>query len=131
MANVIDSLSGSMNLTGKMEALSKKSLEEKQSDSVSQNETYKILTVLKAMLDEVMPLSVSEAMSEKVFDADRVLEYFKKTDDFDWIEKTQALTRRLKKVKVKSDQKHVDGVKRRVYIMDVKEFKDLCERFKI
>ena len=74
---------------------------------------------------------VSEDGVEKVFDADRALEYFKKTDDFDWIEKTQALTRRLKKVKVKSVQKYVDGVKRRVYIMDVKEFKDLCERFKI
>ena len=70
-------------------------------------------------------------ISEKVFEADRVLEYFKKTDDFDWIEKTQALTRRLKKVKVKSDQKRIDGVKKRIYIINVKEFNDLCERFKI
>ena len=57
LANVIDSFTSDINLTGKMEALSKKSLEEKQSDSVAQNETYKILTVLKAMLDEVTPLS--------------------------------------------------------------------------
>jgi hypothetical protein len=130
LANVIDSSSaGSMNLTCKMEALSEKSLEEKQSDSVSQNETYKILTVLKAMLDEVTPLSKGDDI--RVFEAERVLEYFKKTDDFDWIEKTQALTRRLKKVKIKSDQKRIDCVKKRIYIINVKEFSDLCERFKI
>ncbi len=129
LANVIDSQASSLNLTGKMEALSKQSLEEKQSDSVSQNETYKILTVLKAMLDEVTPLS--EDGDFRTFEADRVLEYFKKTEDFDWIEKTQALTRRLKRVKVASDQKRVEGEKKRIYTMNVKEFSDLCERFKI
>jgi len=129
LANVIDSLSDSMNLTGKMEALSKKSLEEKQSDSVSQNETYKILTVLKAMLDEVTPLS--EDGDVRVFEAERVLEYFKSTEDFEWIEKTQALTRRLKRVKVTSEQRRIDGEKKRIYTMNVKEFSDLCERFKI
>jgi len=129
LANVIDSLAGSMNLTGKMEALSKKSLEEKQSDSVAQNETYKILTVLKAMLDEVTPLS--EDGDIRVFEAERVLEYFKKTEDFEWIEKTQALTRRLKRVKVTSEQRRIDGEKKRIYTMNVKEFSDLCERFKI
>ncbi len=129
LANVIDSLANSLDLTGKMEALSKKSLEEKQSDSVSQNETYKILTVLKAMLDEAVPLS--EDGDVRVFDAQAVLEYFKKTEDFEWIEKTQALTRRLKRVKVTSEQRRIDGEKKRIYTMNVKEFSDLCERFKI
>ncbi len=129
LANVIDSLANGMDLTGKMETLSKKSLEEKQSDSVSQNETYKILTVLKVMLDEIVPLSSDGDI--RVFDAQAVLEYFKKTEDFEWIEKTQALTRRLKKVKVTSDQRRIDGDKKRIYTMNVKDFADLCERFKI
>ena len=64
-----------------MEALSKKSGEEKQSDSVAQNETYKILTVLKVMLDEIVPLSSDGDI--RVFDAQAVLEYFKKTEDFE------------------------------------------------
>lgn len=131
LANVIDSLSGSMNLTDKMEALSKKSLEEKQSDSVSQNETYQILTVLKAMLDEVAPLSKDGDVW--VFNAERVLEYFKKSEDFELGEKTNLLTRKLKKVKVISDQKRIAGEKekKRVYFMNIKDFTDLCERFKI
>ncbi len=129
LANVIDSLASGLNLTAKMETLSKKSLEEKQSDSVSQNETYKILTVLKTMLDEVTPLS--EDGDVRVFDAQAVLDYFKKTEDFEWIEKTQALTRRLKRVKVTSEQRRIDGDKKRIYTMNVKEFNDLCERFKI
>ncbi len=129
LANVVDSLANGMDLTGKMEVLSKKSLNEKQSDSISQNETYKILTVLKAMLDEVAPLS--EDGDVRMFDAQAVLEYFKSTEEFEWIEKTNILTRRLKKVKVTSDQRRIDGEKKRIYIMNIKDFYDLCERFKI
>jgi hypothetical protein len=129
LANVIDSLANGLDLTGKMEAFSKKSLEEKQLDSISQNETYKTLTVLKTMLDEVVPLS--ENGDIRVFGAQAVLEYFKTTEDFDWIEKTQALTRRLKRVKVTSEQRRIDGEKKRIYTLNIKEFNDLCERFKI
>ena len=42
LANLVDKHSDSKNLTPIMETLSRKSLQEKQSDSVSQNETYKI-----------------------------------------------------------------------------------------
>jgi hypothetical protein len=129
LANVVDASSGADTLTRTMEELSKKSLNEKQSDSVSQNETYKILTVLKAMLDEVTALSADGDI--RVFEAERVLEYFKATEEFEWIEKTNILTRRLKKVKVTSDQRRIDGEKKRIYIMNIKDFYDLCERFKI
>jgi|GEM_PF-1681789 hypothetical protein len=129
LANVVDASSGTDTLTRTMEELSKKSLNEKQSDSVSQNETYKILTVLKAMLDEVTALSTDGDI--RVFEAERVLEYFKATEEFEWIEKTNILTRRLKKVKVTSDQRRIDGEKKRIYIMNIKDFYDLCERFKI
>lgn len=129
LANVVDASSGSDVLTRIMETLSKKSLEEKQLDNVSQNETYKILTVLKVMLDDITSLSTDGDI--RVFDAERVLEYFKATEEFEWIEKTNVLTRRLKKVKVISEQRRIDGDKKRVYIMNVKDFTDLCERFKI
>lgn len=128
LANLVDSQRGNIELTKAMETLSRKSLEEKQSDSVSQNETYKILTVLKTMLNEVTPLG--QEGDVWVFEAEGVLQYFKANEDFDWIQKTNVLTRRLKKVKVTSDQRRFDG-KKRVYIINVKEFTDLCERFKI
>lgn len=129
LANIIDAQRQNTELTDAMESLSRKSLEEKQSDSVSQNETYKILTVLKVMLDEIKP--ISDDGNIRVFEAERVLEYFKANEDFDWIQKTNVLTRRLKKVKVASDQRRIDGEKKRVYSVNVKEFVDLCERFKI
>lgn len=129
LANLVDKHSDSKNLTPIMETLSRKSLQEKQSDSVSQNETYKILTVLKVMLDELTPLTHDGDM--RVFEAGRVLEYFKATEDFDWIEKTNLLTRRLKRVKVVSEQRRFDSQKKRVYILNLKDFMDLCERFKI
>ena len=129
LANVIDAQAESTKLTNTMEALSKKSVEEKQSDSVSQNETYKLLNVVKVMLDEVS--TIQEDGNIKVFDSKEVFEYFQKSDDYEWMQKRNALTTRLKRIKIKSDQKRIDGEKKRVYIMDVVEFNDLCERFKI
>jgi len=129
LANLIDTKNGNNELTDTMEALSKKSLDEKQSDSVAQNETYKILTILKVMIEESQPLS--EYGDTLTFEAERVLEYFKANEDFDWIQRTNVLTRRLKKIKVSSDQRRIIGEKKRVYIINMKEFTDLCERFKI
>ncbi|MBN1871435.1 MAG: bifunctional DNA primase/polymerase [Candidatus Omnitrophica bacterium] len=129
LANLIDTENKNNELTTAMEALSRKSLDEKQSDSVAQNETYKILAVLKTMIEELQPLN--EQGDVFIFEAERVLEYFKANEDFDWIQRTNVLTRRLKKVKVSSDQRRVIGEKKRVYIMNIKEFTDLCERFNI
>ncbi|MFZ5801649.1 MAG: bifunctional DNA primase/polymerase [Candidatus Omnitrophota bacterium] len=129
LANIVDAQCGNTELTDMMEALSSESVKEKQSDSVAQNETFKILNVLKIMLDELTP--VSEDGDSRVFDAGQVFEYFKKTEDFDWIEKTNVLTRRLKKVKAISEQRRIDGEKKRVYILNIRDIADLCERFKI
>ncbi len=129
LANIIDSQAENVRLTDTMEVLSKRSVEEKQSDSVSQNETYKLLNVVKVMLDEVNALQADGNI--KVFEAKDVFEYFQKTDDYEWLEKRNALTLRLKRIKVKSEQKRIGGDKKPVYIIDIAEFQDLCERFKI
>lgn len=129
LANIVDAKRGSTEITDAMEILSKKSSEEKQSDSVSQNATYKLLNVLKGMLEDVAPLSKDGDIC--IYDAAVVLDYFKKTEDFDWVERTQVLTRRLKTVKIKSDQRRFDGEKKRIYFINVKDLTDLCERFKI
>jgi hypothetical protein len=81
------------------------------------------------MLDEVDTLQ--ENGSIKVFDSKDVFEYFTANEEFEWMQRKNVLTRRLKKIKIKSEQKRIGGEKKRVYIMDVMEFKDLCERFKI
>jgi hypothetical protein len=129
LANVVDMLSGSMDLTGQMEELSRKSIEEKRSDNMVQNETYKTLSVLKIMLDDVAPLITDG--DKRIFDANLVLAYFKTTEEFDWIEKMQSLTRRLKRVKVMSEQKRIEGDRKRTYTMRLTEFNDLCDRFGI
>lgn len=129
LAKIIDSQSGNTGLTDMMEVLSKKSVEEKQSDSISQNEIYKLLNVVKVLLEDVSP--IGEDGNIKVFDAKEVFEYFKKSEDYEWMEKRNALTSRLKRIKIKSEQKRIGGEKKRVYIMDVTAFQDLCERFKI
>lgn len=129
LANVVDAKRGNRALTDLMGVMSRESAKEKQSDSVSQNETYKILTVLKVMLDELVP--INDNSESPVFEAEEVFKYFKKSEDFEWIEKTNVLTRRLKKVKVASEQRRINGEKKRVYILNARELSDLCERFKI
>ena len=81
------------------------------------------------MLDELTPINDNADLP--VFEAEEVFKYFKKTEDFEWIEKTNVLTRRLKKVKVSSEQRRINGEKKRVYILNARELSDLCERFKI
>jgi hypothetical protein len=132
LANLVDLESSSLNLTSILEDLSKESVDEKQAESVTQNDTYRVLNVLKSMLDdgEITPFSDNGEIKE--FDAGEVLSYFKGWEEFNWIEKTHSLTRQLKKVHIMSDQKRFEGgKKRRIYIIKTKEFADWCERFKI
>lgn len=129
LANVIDGLSENAGVTESMKALSAESLKEKQADSVAQNNTYQLYTVMKAMLEELAPMETDG--TTLVFDSETVLEYFKKTDEFEWLEKKNSLTLRLKRIGVQSEQKRDGAGKVRVYIVDRKKFEDLCERFKI
>ncbi len=63
--------------------------------------------------NEVLPL---EEKPFWFFDAQEILKYFQSTEEFEWIQKTNVLTIRLKKIKIFSEQKHLDGEKKRVYI---------------
>ncbi len=75
--------------------------------------------------------NLKKSSDTRVFEAEEVFKYFKKSEDFEWIEKTNVLTRRLKRVKVSSEQRRINGEKKRVYILNVRVLSDLCERFKI
>lgn len=129
LANVVEQAGGEEELVLKIEALSKELGKQKQEDSVSQNKTYQVLTVAKAMIDEVMPLN--EEGNIAVFDSAKVFEYFKKSEEFGWIEKNNILTYRLRTINVRSEQRRFAGEKKRVYLFDRVWIKDLCERFHI
>jgi len=128
IANIIDAQSGS-DITGMMQELSKRSQSEKQSQNVSENETYKLLSVIKPMLIELTPLSNNNG--QYVYESEKVLDHFRKTEEFEWVDKSQKLTRKLKKVNIVSDQLRVGSERKRIYIIDSKKIYDLCERFKI
>ncbi len=127
LANIVDGLAKTSEITQDMEALSKDALKERQSDNVDKNETYQLLTVMQNMLEAEPTLENSGGIL--VFDADSVLKYFQGTDEFSWIEKKNALTTRLKKIAVRSEQRRHEDGKIRVYIVDQKKLEDLCERF--
>lgn len=127
LANIVDGLSKTSEVTGVMESLSKDAIKERQADNVDKNETYQLLTVMKNMLEVEPTLENSDGIL--VFDSDGVLKYFKGTDEFSWLEKKNALTTRLKKIAVRSEQRRHNDGKVRVYIVDQKKLDDLCERF--
>lgn len=129
LANVIDGLSGNTELTEAMKALSVESFKEKQADSLSQNDAYQLYTVTRAMLADLSPVETDgDAL---IFNSEAVFEYFKKTDEFAWLPTKHALTRRLKRMGAKSEQRREGEGKIRIYIIDRKKVEDLCERHKI
>jgi hypothetical protein len=127
LANAIDSVDKSGDLVSQMTHLSKISMKDRQSDNASQNNTCKALAVIKIMLGELIPLSVENGVY--VFDAAKTLDYFKKTEEFEWIEKATSLTRQLTRIKIRAEQRRLEGERRRVYLINKAEFEDLCERY--
>ena len=130
LANIVDATSKDQaNVTELMESLSNKSVEYRQNENRTQNETFKILGTLKTMLEELTPLSQDNGLY--VYKAQEVFLYFQSADGFEWIEKPNALTSRLKRVEVRSEQRRLDKEKIRVYLINMNKFNDYCERFLI
>jgi hypothetical protein len=80
-----------------LSGFSKKSSNERLEDNKDLNETCKVLYVLKDMFVDLEPEKTEGTI--KYFDKGKVFEYFRKTDDFNWMEERnkRSLTRRLKK----------------------------------
>jgi hypothetical protein len=127
LANLIDEGNDDRCLTNRMVEMSKTSSQERQQDNVSNNETYKVLTVLSVMISELPPLESNDKLI--TFNAERVLEYFKNTDEYSWIERKNSLTTRLKKVKVRSERIRRKRDRKSVYRIYREEFDDFCERY--
>jgi hypothetical protein len=132
LANLVDLQTGVFNLTNIMETLSKESFEEKQAESVMQNDTYKVLTVLKTMLDDPCVIITSQDGDIRAYENSVVLRYFQNTEEFRWMQSPNALPRLLRRINIHSDQRRFGSERRhRVYLINLKEFEDWCERFKI
>lgn len=131
LADMIDVGLGSTEITDAMKSMSLESMEQKQETNVSENETYKILTVVKGMLEELQPLK--EEGDTVVFDSDDVWNHFLATEEFAWLKdrSKSSLTRRLKKIQVKSERNRVEGKPVRMYVFNRATTDDLCERFNV
>lgn len=129
LANLVDVGNDNRSLTNQMVEMSETSCRERQHDNVTNNETYRILTVLSTMISELTPLENNNQFT--TFYAESVLEYFKNTEEYSWIERRNVLTSRLKKVRVRSDRIRKDNGRIPIYKIDWEKFDDFCERFGI
>ena len=127
LANIIDCERGTKELTLKMKALSKEVGKDKKEDSRSEDEMCKILSVLKPMFEDVLPFSKDDGIY--LYEVDKVLEYFKRDEEFAWLENSSSLTRRLKRIRVRSEQKWTGTSERKRFYKFIKsDIDDLCER---
>ena len=110
-----------------MEELSQDSTKEKHDDSLFHNETCKLLTVTKGMVEELTPLEDSNGML--VYKADEAFSYFKQSEEFSWLERKNALTVRLKRIKVKTERVRFDGKRIPVYKLSSADLEDLYGRY--
>lgn len=127
LANIIDYERGTKELTLKMKTLSKEVGKDKKEDSRSDDEMCKILSLIKPMFEDVLPFSKDNGIY--FYEVDKVLEYFKKDEEFAWLENSSSLTRRLKRIKVRSEQKWTGTTERKRFYKFIKaDIDDLCER---
>ncbi len=131
LANFVDQAYGSdeNRVTAIMTDLSTDALAEKQEDSEKSNDTYKALSVMKEMIVETDPFLRDD--DKLVFKADDTLKYFQGTDEYSWLEKQNALTRRLKRINVKTTRTAFMGDRVAAYVLIPSDFEDRCERFNI
>jgi len=129
LANLIDAGNDDNQLTNAMISLSKDLMKQRQEDNLAKNESYKLLEIARDMIEEYGNIPDNEG--NLIFDQDRVYDHFCNTDEYSWLkDKTKnSLTYRLKKIKIKSEQIRIDGIKKRVYIVDKEDFDDLYERY--
>jgi len=137
LANIVDDVSRNsenemeLNVTASMERLSKASFEEKQADSITQNDTYKVLSVIKRMFDDES-IHYEQENDNRIYRTEDVLVFFKGQEEFEYLEKPNSLTIKLKKADVRSEQRRVSRAgKARFYIIDHTKTLDLFERYKI
>jgi len=127
LANVVEGSAPKLGVLDDMAAFSRQSGEYKRSENASVNETGRLLSVLIPMLKDLTP-SITEGET-LLFEANRVFEYFKETDEFSWMVKRNALTTRLKKVNVFSKQIRAKGKRDCFYKVSTDGIRDLAERF--
>ncbi len=131
IAMLIDTLNKNHVICDQLIEFSKAAAKEKQADSVSANETYKLLTLLKEMIEEKEVIQLKEKDGIQYFSAKAVFEYFQNTDEYDWLQSKNKLSNLLKKVEITSIQERIHLKRERLYLISKQTFADYCERFKI
>jgi hypothetical protein len=117
----IDSIYLSLNLYSRNYIL------EKQEEDELDNETVKLLTTVNRMLCELNPHK--ETNDKLYFTTDSVLEYFKKQEDYAWLENKRWLTKKLKNIGIKTEPFREENKVNRVYSVNKTSFDDYLSRY--
>lgn len=126
LANAVDVGIGSSEVTDAMRQLSSTAALEKEKLGLQNTESFQLLSVLFDMRREVVPLPGADECSR--YDADQVFRFFTEMPDFDWIEKRNTLTARLRKIEVHSERITRGSKKVPVYVVDWTKAANLYER---
>ena len=124
----------------RLAVFSKQSLREKVADSMEQDDTLKVLNVIHEMTRSLKPIRMLHE-GKRTYNADHVFTYFKKHPYFEWLDKRNSLTTRLKRahitcrqIRIKKTMKlggKMGDDRMRVYEIDDQKLKDLYERYEM
>jgi hypothetical protein len=127
LAHLIDQNNDGPKVFDELVILSQRIFNERKRDNVAENETYKLVKVIRAMLKERNP--VEKSGTKYLYKAINMFIFFQNSEEFEWIKTTNALTNRLRKIGVVSLQKRIGGKKERFYQIDEAKVTDFAERY--
>lgn len=126
LANTVDSCIGSNEVTEAMRRLSTSAASEKEKLGLQNTESLQLLSALYDMRTDVAPLPGTDEFSR--YDAGQVFRFFTEMPEFEWIEKRNTLTARLRKIEVHSERISRGSKKVPVYVVDWTKAANLYER---
>lgn len=129
MAYLVDDLK-TLGLIDSLTTLSKESVSIRNYDNIIENSTCKLLSAIKALIEDEEPAKIKDATL--IYKADNVLSYLNGKRLLDtYISSKNQLTTKLKTIDIISDQQRIGDYKGMVYLISKDKLKDLCERYQV
>ncbi len=114
-------------LAKEMIEYSKYYLYDKKASDSSDNDTVKMLNVVNQFIQTYIPETIKDNVL--YFKTETLFDYFKKQDEFSWLDSKSWLSRQLKKIEVKVEKYHTNEYNGRVFLINKPLLEEYMQRY--
>ena len=114
-------------LAKEMIEYSKYYLYDKKASDSSDNDTVKMLNVVNQFIQTYIPETIKDNVL--YFKTETLFDYFKKQDEFSWLDSKSWLSRHLKKIEVKVEKYHTNEYNGRVFLINKPLLEEYMQRY--